>query len=134
MHSQLTRRSANRPGSEEFFANPCRVSVLLSLLLLPVSPFVLAQSDDTGDSANAVAEELQKNLENERKELENVLQERETMLAEQAGVRDELAEQEKELEEKMKALMELCEQHNACLLYTSPSPRDATLSRMPSSA
>ena len=25
-------------------------------------------------------------------------------------------------------------QHEACLLYTSPSPRDATLSRMPSSA
>ena len=25
-------------------------------------------------------------------------------------------------------------QHHACLLYTSPSPRDATLSRMPSSA
>ena len=25
-------------------------------------------------------------------------------------------------------------QHNICLLYTSPSPRDATLSRMPSSA
>ena len=25
-------------------------------------------------------------------------------------------------------------QHNTCLLYTSPSPRDATLSRMPSSA
>ena len=25
-------------------------------------------------------------------------------------------------------------QLNACLLYTSPSPRDATLSRMPSSA
>ena len=24
--------------------------------------------------------------------------------------------------------------HNGCLLYTSPSPRDATLSRMPSSA
>ena len=24
--------------------------------------------------------------------------------------------------------------HNACLLYTSPSPRDATTSRMPSSA
>ena len=24
--------------------------------------------------------------------------------------------------------------HAACLLYTSPSPRDATLSRMPSSA
>ena len=26
------------------------------------------------------------------------------------------------------------EEHNYCLLYTSPSPRDATLSRMPSSA
>ena len=25
-------------------------------------------------------------------------------------------------------------QYNICLLYTSPSPRDATLSRMPSSA
>ena len=25
-------------------------------------------------------------------------------------------------------------QHYSCLLYTSPSPRDATLSRMPSSA
>ena len=25
-------------------------------------------------------------------------------------------------------------QHSFCLLYTSPSPRDATLSRMPSSA
>ena len=24
--------------------------------------------------------------------------------------------------------------HHTCLLYTSPSPRDATLSRMPSSA
>ena len=28
----------------------------------------------------------------------------------------------------------LIEQINGCLLYTSPSPRDATLSRMPSSA
>ena len=33
-------------------------------------------------------------------------------------------------------VMELCYEHmnNPCLLYTSPSPRDATLSRMPSSA
>ena len=27
-----------------------------------------------------------------------------------------------------------CQLETACLLYTSPSPRDATLSRMPSSA
>ena len=32
-------------------------------------------------------------------------------------------------EEKKTILMD-----NICLLYTSPSPRDATLSRMPSSA
>ena len=31
-------------------------------------------------------------------------------------------------------LKKLKNQHNVCLLYTSPSPRDATLSRMPSSA
>ena len=29
---------------------------------------------------------------------------------------------------------EISERINNCLLYTSPSPRDATLSRMPSSA
>ena len=28
----------------------------------------------------------------------------------------------------------ICEDNGLCLLYTSPSPRDATLSRMPSSA
>ena len=27
-----------------------------------------------------------------------------------------------------------CGEHNSCLLYTSPSPRDRTRSRMPSSA
>ena len=31
-------------------------------------------------------------------------------------------------------LMMMIEQYKPCLLYTSPSPRDATLSRMPSSA
>ena len=30
--------------------------------------------------------------------------------------------------------VEAINEHNVCLLYTSPSPRDATLSRMPSSA
>ena len=32
------------------------------------------------------------------------------------------------------SLEQLVTKHNGCLLYTSPSPRDATLSRMPSSA
>ena len=30
--------------------------------------------------------------------------------------------------------LQLREKYDGCLLYTSPSPRDATLSRMPSSA
>ena len=33
-----------------------------------------------------------------------------------------------------KALTNIIEQLNSCLLYTSPSPRDGLLSRMPSSA
>ena len=31
-------------------------------------------------------------------------------------------------------IAELCNDLNACLLYTSPSPRDGATSRMPSSA
>ena len=38
---------------------------------------------------------------------------------------------EKELNIRLEKLLEL---RHTCLLYTSPSPRDATLSRMPSSA
>ena len=34
----------------------------------------------------------------------------------------------------MGAINEAIDQSMDCLLYTSPSPRDATLSRMPSSA
>ena len=35
---------------------------------------------------------------------------------------------------RLKNLVNTGETANVCLLYTSPSPRDATLSRMPSSA
>ena len=37
-------------------------------------------------------------------------------------------------EEKISLIFEMFHKGNICLLYTSPSPRDATLSRMPSSA
>ena len=36
--------------------------------------------------------------------------------------------------ERLAEVKELTKPVSACLLYTSPSPRDATLSRMPSSA
>ena len=38
------------------------------------------------------------------------------------------------IEEKEEVLKRLSKRYDVCLLYTSPSPRDATLSRMPSSA
>ena len=50
----------------------------------------------------------------------------------------ELPEIVKELDKNAEARVILLKgegkHFNACLLYTSPSPRDATLSRMPSSA
>ena len=41
---------------------------------------------------------------------------------------------EKDFSPKGKVSTHLKDMNNICLLYTSPSPRDATLSRMPSSA
>ena len=41
---------------------------------------------------------------------------------------------ERELKEETGVEVNYLEQLYTCLLYTSPSPRDATLSRMPSSA
>ena len=43
-----------------------------------------------------------------------------------------IAEQEKQM--KIKTQLEVIKECKSCLLYTSPSPRDRTRSRMPSSA
>ena len=53
-----------------------------------------------------------------------------------ADLIDDLADQVSELEEQLNKTTEdnIQLHEKACLLYTSPSPRDATLSRMPSSA
>ena len=45
-------------------------------------------------------------------------------------IRSELAA----LERKISKLIISVQENNVCLLYTSPSPRDGLLSRMPSSA
>ena len=47
--------------------------------------------------------------------------------------RDENGKAEQSANDWLMALRE-CTRNIPCLLYTSPSPRDATLSRMPSSA
>ena len=50
---------------------------------------------------------------------------------------EESKEEEREeglTEEELKRLREIAEKVRSCLLYTSPSPRDLSTSRMPSSA
>ena len=54
-----------------------------------------------------------------------------------ADFRDEHGDDPEENKDTFAALLDILETAEevvACLLYTSPSPRDATLSRMPSSA
>ena len=46
----------------------------------------------------------------------------------------DLAKSEKLIDEAIQTFDDLMVKINACLLYTSPSPRDRTRSRMPSSA
>ena len=47
---------------------------------------------------------------------------------------DEYASKKAKLDSKMEKLSPLAKEVSACLLYTSPSPRDRQRSRMPSSA
>ena len=53
--------------------------------------------------------------------------------AEEISYSEEEGEEEPEVEEEEDDEEDV-DESNVCLLYTSPSPRDATLSRMPSSA
>ena len=56
------------------------------------------------------------------------------LMEERAKRNAERAKREQEKREIRKAKEAKAEEEKSCLLYTSPSPRDATLSRMPSSA
>ena len=53
-----------------------------------------------------------------------------------SSIKNDWAEQDPNLwwEYTCLSIKRVCKESNVCLLYTSPSPRDATLSRMPSSA
>ena len=54
-----------------------------------------------------------------------------------AGKKEDIAllqQQIAQLQSDLSLLSQRAGRSDACLLYTSPSPRDATLSRMPSSA
>ena len=69
------------------------------------------------------------------KQEENVISDE--VFAEREIIQEEVKEQTiepKEVEKEPKILTNTETDNKPCLLYTSPSPRDATLSRMPSSA
>ena len=51
-----------------------------------------------------------------------------------AAIKETVRLTDERLELSEEVIAQLNEKINICLLYTSPSPRDATLSRMPSSA
>ena len=74
-----------------------------------------------------MAENKLENLEKEVKELIKLSQQ----LKE---VNDHLSKKNIQLSKENNQLTQNLDLAKACLLYTSPSPRDATLSRMPSSA
>ena len=60
-------------------------------------------------------------------------QSRAKLICDTAGVKPDM--KVKDLaESEVSSLREAVAKYTVCLLYTSPSPRDATLSRMPSSA
>ena len=56
------------------------------------------------------------------------------LLNEAGGIRDDLIIYDRSDSEVVVVINAACADSDTCLLYTSPSPRDATLSRMPSSA
>ena len=93
---------------------------------LPLGPYV----------DEVLSEPIQKRFSRfDAKRLDNLkaIEEREAEIAEWHAANDEKEDEEKEAECPIEPLEALgfCED---CLLYTSPSPRDGLLSRMPSSA
>ena len=72
-----------------------------------------------------------------------IVAERDLSIKLQAQIETELSRQAKILRKSISGLIDSgdlvalkseADEYASCLLYTSPSPRDATLSRMPSSA
>ena len=85
-------------------------------------------------------EELKVEYEDKMRKLEELLSSSGSVIAANKGgegVEEEEEEEEEEdapPEEEKSSVDETGDEATGCLLYTSPSPRDATLSRMPSSA
>ena len=81
------------------------------------------EKDQNQDNTDKASEKDQKGL-NQDQKTENL----------ETNNKEQNQEQEKTPEEKILELEDKLARSFACLLYTSPSPRDERLSRMPSSA
>ena len=91
-----------------------------------------SEVSDWMQSQNLITERLEViTLENERLRTEQL--KLQTLRAENAELRRLLGVKERVNERLLQAQIQRLS-NDPCLLYTSPSPRDATLSRMPSSA
>ena len=93
---------------------------------------MLSQQQTRLERAEQTDDDIFITLESRRKEWDNDLKELHSRITTNSR---ELREHQVQSENKMlDELRAMRNQLSDCLLYTSPSPRDATLSRMPSSA
>ena len=90
---------------QEELAKPRILKLLLDCLLDPDDEIILQAAETLANIAMNIETHLQLQVENTEEGLYKLLEHSDSRV-----------------------------QYQACLLYTSPSPRDATLSRMPSSA
>ena len=98
--------------------------------------YFLSNRDEAQNKMLALKEKADKEMSQynmELKELARVI-DHDRKLREFMSRKDQERSQAHEEMEAMKRKREAEKSSESCLLYTSPSPRDATLSRMPSSA
>eukprot|EP00656_Telonema_subtile_P058020 TRINITY_DN9695_c0_g1_i1.p1 TRINITY_DN9695_c0_g1~~TRINITY_DN9695_c0_g1_i1.p1 ORF type:complete len:249 (-),score=93.05 TRINITY_DN9695_c0_g1_i1:43-789(-) len=89
------------------------------------------------EGSQARIKELEESLTATEDQLQQCTTQVEQLTTELGGCHEDIAELRRKLagsEEEVERLLALLAQKDACLLYTSPSPRDRTRSRMPSSA
>ena len=117
-------------NSENKVKMNCKLFFVCSLLLFSFSSIIKAQTVRSIESVYS-DERLYVNTELEEAKADELKEAGKALLREFYEVTDFYdSDSESYSEEKIVAFRKLF----TCLLYTSPSPRDATLSRMPSSA
>ena len=132
--SRLPVASCSRWGA--LGANRFGFSRSIDIILISVSPlherYFFGAADTLENDMSNLAAVLKKEISRlARKEVRAAA---DSTKKANAKLRDEIASLKKRVKELETRLASIEPRGVACLLYTSPSPRDATLSRMPSSA